>query len=409
MIHKLRQRFIAIAMASVMAVTLVMGISINAINFYTTNANLNSTLEMISSNQGMIEFLEPMKPGHDKDMHFSPETPFSTRYFVINYTSDGSLVSADLSRIASVKSGNVEQYLSIARERGEGFGYSGNFKYLIEPKDDGGYMAIFLESQKELRALKSFAMASAAVILVCIGLVYVLVLLLSRRAIDPMVKNMEKQKQFVTDASHELKTPLAVITTSMRVLEMELGQNRWIDKIRVQTGKLTRLVNDLVTLSRLDEEKPPLKSSEFDLSAAVLETAESFRESARENGHELELEIKSDLMLTGDEYSVRQLVSILMDNAIKYSDEKSLIKLKLEETKNAILIKTTNPCKNADASELEKYFDRFYRADKARTSQTAGGFGIGLSIARGICEVHHGSIDARLQDGHIEFAASLRK
>lgn len=214
-----------------------------------------------------------------------------------------------------------------------------------------------------------------------------------------------------TDASHELKTPITitititVIATSLKVLEMEAGQQKWIDKARAQTEKLTALVNSLVTLSRMDEETSPLKREPFPISDAVWETAESFTELAASAGHPLTVQVTEGLVCCGDEYAVRQLTSILLDNAVKYAAPDSPITLTLEKSRRGVVLRTTNRCEDAVHIDTAKLFDRFYRADPSRT---AGGFGIGLSIARSIAEGHRGSISAAVDGDTITFTAGLR-
>ena len=406
MVHKLRRKFIRIAMVSVTLVMLLMAVSINTINFLSTDSDLEHTLVMIRENAGNMPQFSPVeKPGPKREERFSPEKPYSTRYFVLYYTPSGTLTQADMKHIAAVTEEDAGTYLEIARKHGEGFGYTGNYKFYVV--DTGGQcMAIFLDCYGELHSLRVFALISLLVAAGCVALVFVLVL--SRRAITPVIESAEKQKQFITDASHELKTPLTVINTSLKVLEMETGKSKWTDKIQSQTDKLTRLVNDLVTLSRLDEEKPPLQFRDFSVSAAVEETAESFRDFAGEQGHCLDLRITPDLSCRGDEYAVRQLVSILLDNAIKYADPGSVITLSLTRRKKGVLLETLNPCAGLDERETGKLFDRFYRADKARSGQS-GGFGVGLSIAQSIVQAHHGAITAECpQPGMIRFSALLR-
>ena len=233
-----------------------------------------------------------------------------------------------------------------------------------------------------------------------------LVVLLSRRAIDPVVRSAQQQKQFITDASHELKTPITVIATSLKVLEMEVGQQKWIDKAQAQTEKLTELVNSLVTLSRMDEEESPLKMAPFPISDAVTETAESFREHALSQGHGLTLAIQPGLTYRGDEYAVRQLVSILLDNAVKYAAPGSPITLALEKSRRGVVLRSGNRCTEPGGIDTEKLFDRFYQADPSRGS---GGFGVGLSIARSIAEGHHGTIRAELEGEDIRFTAELKE
>ena len=224
MFNKLRRRFILIAMCSVSLVIVFVSLSVNLINFLSINSDLSNMLEMICENQGMVpDFPRGGRQGDGmRGLPITPETPFSTRYFVLYYNADGALTNANMRHIAAVTEDGVDAYLSIALDHGEGFGYADSYKYYVTSTDNGGYMAVFLECQQELRSVKMFGLASLLVV-VCIGLVYLLVIVFSKRAIDPVVKSVEKQKQFITNASHELKTPLTVITTCLKVLEMEVA------------------------------------------------------------------------------------------------------------------------------------------------------------------------------------------
>lgn len=407
MINRLRRRFILIAVSSVTLVIVVLSLSVNLINFLSTDSDLTNMLEIIYENQGAVpDFPRGGRPDEMRNVPITPETPYSTRYFVLRYDGDGRLRNLDMRHIAAVTEADVDAYLSVAMDRGAGFGYFGSYKYYVVPDGSGESTAIFLECRQALRSVRMFALTSALVVIVCIALVYVLVLILSKRAIDPVVRSVEKQKQFITDASHGLKTPLTVITTSLKVLEMEVGKQKWIDK--AQAEKMGHLVGDLVTLSRLDEEKPRLQIAGFPISEAVAETAESFRDFAATQGHALALEIPSGLTYRGDEYAVRQLVSILLDNAVKYADEGSGIGLRLERTKRGVTLRVRNACTGMDPSELDRFFDRFYRVEKSRSKET-GGFGVGLSITRSIAEAHRGSIRAECPDANtIQFTVLLK-
>ena len=430
MIKKLRSRFIRIAMLSVAAVMLLLTIILNTANYISTDSDLKQTLTLIYENAGTIphssafapvppdsadapappeDARAPQSPPDDKiarrEGPFTAETPFSTRFFVLRYTDDGTLTQADLKSIASVTEDDTQTYLAAALAHGAGYGYCGSYRFLVA-QEDGENIAIFLDSYHELRSLRIVLVWSLAADAACILLVFLLVLLLSRRAIDPVVRSAEQQKQFITDASHELKTPITVIATSLKVLEMETGKQKWIDKAMAQTEKLTDLVNSLVTLSRMDEEDSPLKMEDFPVSDAVNETAESFRELAESKGHALTLSIAPGLTYHGDEYAVRQLVSILLDNAVKYAAEGSSISLSLEKARRGVVLRTSNGCEKQDGLDTGKLFDRFYRADTARSS--GNGFGIGLSIARSIAEGHKGGIRASLDGGCIEFTAELK-
>ncbi|MDE7220794.1 MAG: HAMP domain-containing histidine kinase [Oscillospiraceae bacterium] len=408
MINKLRRQFIVIAMISVTLVVFLMALSINVFNFLSTDRALCGTLQMIYDNQGMIPLFSGGRPEKPPRGQFNPETPYSTRYFVLYYSGDGTLGMADMKHIAAVTAADADSFLSAALSRGEGMGYKEQYKYYVVRTGEEQYMAIFLDCQRELHSVRTFAVISLLVAAACVALVYLLIWFFSKKAIEPTVRSVEKQKQFITDASHELKTPLTVIATSLKVLEMEVGQQKWIGKAQAQAEKMSELVNDLVTLARLDEEKPPVRFVKFDISGVAAETAESFRDFAAARGHALETDIAPGLFCCGDEYAIRQLVSVLLDNAVKYADEGGVIRLGLEKTKKGLTLKTSNRCAGLDAGEFDKLFDRFYRPDRSRSKQT-GGFGVGLSIARSIAEVHKGSIRAECPaEGVIQFVVVLR-
>ncbi len=470
MIKRLRKRFIKIATLSVVLVmALLVGI-LNTANVLSVNSDLKNALTMISENpdvftgNGSFEphpmpigpgELEPIDPGHDlpqegvsldglepgygpgpegadhgkndgnwhrpvdrtedkgewdfsgKDGRYSKETPFSLRFFTIEFGEDGELLSSYLGNIASVSSENVEEYLSVAAAKGNGFGFYNGYKYYVYETESGSRGAVFLSAFNEVRNCRKVLIVSSLAAAACILLVYVLVVIFSKKAIDPLVKNAERQKQFITDASHELKTPLTVINTSLSVLEMEVGRQKWIDKAQDQTEKMSDLINSLVTLSKMDEEETAVNAKEFAVSDAVKETAESFRDTAEAKGFKLKTDIEEGLVYKGDEYMIRRLVSILLENALKYTSPEGTIKLSLSKSRKGIVIKESNPCEGLDKEELPKLFDRFYRADKARTS--GNGFGVGLSIARSIAEAHRGEISASSpKENEILFTAELK-
>lgn len=426
MIKRLRNRFIRIATLSVAAVMLLLTVILNVANYSSIDRDQQQTLNLIYENQGTIPGMQTppdststsgaetapaqkpdKKPDRSGSGPFTAETPFSTRFFVLRYRDDGTLVQSDFGKIASVTEEDTQTYLDIALAHGEGYGYTGTYRFLVSHTGDDKNMVIFLDCYQGMRSIRTVLVWSLVADAACILLVFLLVVLLSRKAIDPVVRSAQQQKQFITDASHELKTPITVIATCLRVLEMETGKQKWIDKAQGQTEKLTELVNSLVTLSRMDEEESPLHPEEFAVSDAVSETAESFVDFARSKGHELQISITPDLTYLGDEYTVRQLVSILLDNAIKYALPDTPIAISLEKARRSIVLRTTNQFDNANEVEPKKLFDRFYRADPSRSAGT-GGFGIGLSIARGIAEGHKGRIYAQVEGARIKFVAELK-
>ncbi len=414
MIAKLQKRFVRIAMLSVLLVMLLLSVIVDVTSLVSTNARLNEVLSFITENQGSFpiqqrgDHQEGERPERRPNDPINIETPFSARFFVLRYNDAGELEDADLNSIAAVTEEDVDHYLALALKHGEGYGYVSGYKYLVVRTGEDRNMAVFLDCYQDLLSIKGQLTGSAAAIVFCTLMTYMLLRLFSRRAIDPVVRSAEQQKRFITDAGHELKTPLTVITTCLSVLEMETGKNKWIDKIQAQTDKMRDLVNDLVTLSRMDEERPPVIMADFDISAAVAETADSFADSAQAAGLTLEQDIESGLSYHGDEAQIRQLCSILLDNAMKYALDTSPVRIGLKKEKSGIVLRCSNACAELPQEELNKLFDRFYRPDKSRSSET-GGFGIGLSIARSIAQAHRGTIKAAApQPGIIEFTAILK-
>ena len=214
-----------------------------------------------------------------------------------------------------------------------------------------------------------------------------------------MAESYEKQKQFITDAGHEIKTPLAIIKADADVLEMDYEDNEWVKDIQHQTERLTSLTNDLVSLARMEEGKSAVTFSEFPLSETVEEECSAYLMLAQSGGKQILSEIQPALFLNGDEKAIRRLVNIFLDNAMKYSPENSEIKVSLKKTGKQIRFSVLNQTKEpVNRDNLDRMFDRFYRMDASRNSET-GGHGIGLSMAKAITEAHGGKISASSEDG----------
>lgn len=229
--------------------------------------------------------------------------------------------------------------------------------------------------------------------------VLILLLILSKRIVRPVAESYEKQKQFITDAGHELKTPMTIISADADLAEMECGENQWITDIRRQAQRLTGLTNDLIYLSRMEEEQPKLQLIDFPLSDVAEEMAQSFQALAKSQEKEFSVHIQPMLSCTGDEKAIRQLLSILLGNALKYSPAGGQMALRLEKQGRMLLLTMSNTsAQPIDQDKLPHLFDRFYRTDQSRNSQT-GGYGLGLSIARSIVLAHKGKIRAESPDG----------
>ena len=229
----------------------------------------------------------------------------------------------------------------------------------------------------------------------CAALVLALIFLLSKKAVKPIAESYEKQRQFITDANHELKTPLTLILANAEIAQDELGKNEWLDDIMSEGQRMTELVNQLVALSRMDEENSKLNVVQIPFGELVFDTVSEFEALAKGRGKTLSVSIDRSIIYSGDEMLLHRLVGILLDNAVKYCDEGGEIKVNLEKRRR-IILSVENTYTSVGEIELNKLFDRFYRADKAR--KFTGGYGVGLSMAKSIVEKHKGEITVYKKD-----------
>ncbi len=398
MIKKLQRKFIMITMGSLLLIMVLLVGSINVINLYQVNQRVDAIIQILSENQGKFPKYEKynlLKVNHDFEMN--EETQFETRYFVVEVDEDGSIGTININHIAAVTTEDAEEYANKVISDSNQSGYKGIYKYAVVDKTSG-YMIVFLDCRNQIRTATEFLFTSLGVALITLILMFILVSIFSKKAIKPIIETMEKQKQFISDAGHEIKTPLAIISANADVLELTGGENEWITSIRNQTNRLDKLVKNLLTLSKMEEDSVKLVFTDFDLSEAVLETAGSFETIAETKKKTLVMDIQSALKIHGDEASIHQLVSTLVDNAMKYSNEEGTIKVTLSARKKGVKLEIYNTTDVIDKENLDKLFDRFYRADYSRSRET-GGYGMGLSIAKSIVEAHHGKIMVKSEDG----------
>ena len=256
-----------------------------------------------------------------------------------------------------------------------------------------GKAIVFLDTSNDIVSYIRVLLLSAAIGIVCWGLMLVFVILLSKRAIRPIAENIEKQKQFVTNAGHEIKTPLAIIQSNTEAMELYNGENKWSRNIKEQTVRLSGLMKNLLMLARTDEGAAQAVSSELPLSDLLSDMTKGFVPLMDEKHIKLHTDIQPDVILRADKGQTEQLVSILLDNAVKYTNDSGKISIELQKSEKRIKLTVRNTCENLPNVTPDKLFDRFYRADAART-QKSGGYGIGLSVAQSITAANKGSISA---------------
>ncbi len=404
MIKKLQRKFIMITMGSLLLVMLLLIGTINGINVYQMQQRLNGAIDILSQNQGKFpkfEKKDPPKGGFRSDFEMNEETQFATRYFVVKIGEEGDIMEIDTSHIA-ISSEAAMNYAAKVLSFGKESGYTDDYKYSLVRNSDG-YILIFVFCREQISTATKFLLNSCEVAAITLVLMFLLVSVFSRRAIKPIIENAKKQKQFITDAGHEIKTPIAIISANADVLELTGGSSEWITSIRNQTCRLDKLVKNLLMLSRMEEDNLKLALTDMNLSRTVEEIAGSFLPVAEMQSKNFQMDIQPGLMLHGDENSIQQLVSTLVDNAMKYSDEGGTIRVTLSAARKGVKLEVYNTVleldmKNLDTKNLDKLFDRFYRGDGSRSRET-GGYGIGLSIAKSIVEAHHGKIGAKSDDG----------
>lgn len=425
MIRKLRIKFIALTMLSLFLVLgLILG-AINVINYHNIVEDADRTLQVLQENGGSFP-MGQKPPGQmkqednaqavppadsqggspgDRDemirkdregMH--RETPYSARYFWVLFDGKAGVLQTNIDRIISVDESTAEDYAGDVMNKSAEKGFYGDYRYVIVKEDDCTRV-IFLDCWSDLTTFRDFRTASILIALAGMLAVFLLIFFLSSRIIRPISESYEKQKRFITDAGHEIKTPLAIIDADAEVLEMDVGEdNEWVADIRQQIKRLTGLTNDLIYLSRMEEGGQNLLKTEFSFSEAMEETAQPFRSLAKVQEKELSIGIEQDVTIHADEKSIRQLASILMDNAMKYSPEGSVVSLNAGKNARGVYLTVENEAKGLKRTDVEHLFDRFYRADASRNSEK-GGHGIGLSMARAITEAHGGKIHGELLPG----------
>ena len=412
-ISRLRFKLIAVSMAvTLLILGLIVG-GINFINFKKVIDNADTTIDYLANNYNTEETRpEPPDEGGDWDgfRHFddgiSPEVKFESRYFVVSFDSDGNVASIDTKHIFAI---SEEDSIKIAKQIYKGSsdrGFYRNYRYAKISLN--GYNAVMcLDVYNGLSSANYFLLVSLSASFIGWITVIIIVLAFSKRIIAPVSKSYEKQKRFISDAGHEIKTPLAIIEADIGVMEINDGENEWLDDIKTQVRRLARLTNDLIHLSKLDEGKDSLKFIDFSVSDLAKETVTSFTGLATVNNKKLEANIQPNLTLKGDTESIRELLTILLDNAIKYSTGDGNISLEVKKKNGHIVIEASNSAKNLTKENAEHLFDRFYRADESRNSET-GGHGIGLSMAKAIVEAHKGKISAEVtDDGELKIKAVL--
>ena len=399
MIGKLRKKLILAAMGSLFLVLLLIMGGVACLNYIKIISDAYSTLSLLAQNDSFFpntkEFQHSKGRKGEPYGNLPPELPFETRYFFVTIDVDGSIKTVNTGKVAATDTETAIEYAQTVWQSGKEQGFLGNYRYLQSQKQDGT-LILFLDCRRNLDSFQTLLFSSILASLGGATLVFVLLLFFSKKIVKPFSESYEKQKRFITDAGHELKTPLTIIDADAEILTMDIGENEWLKEIRHQTKRLATLTNELIFLSRMEEERPA-QMKVFCLLELLTSTIQSFDGVAKMQNKQISSNIQPNLFLCGDKKSIQKLLTILLDNALKYMPSQGVVTCELATQKNQLKLLVSNPSETLNKEQISRLFDRFYRTDDSRNSQT-GGYGLGLSIAQAIVTAHKGKITAYTTD-----------
>ncbi len=390
MIRKLRIKITVILSAVLTIVIVGVMITINFLEHSNHQTQINERLLKIAYNNGVI-------PNEYRNNNKKSESGYIDTFSVLV---DGAynLIGIYAGRTDVISQEEYIEYANEAVNSGDRTGEIDNYAYLLEFKSYGKII-VFLDISQYNNSEKNLLITSVIMGIVGIIVFIIISITLSFWLVRPVKETFEKQKRFISDASHELKTPLAVISANTDVLEGEIGENKWLSYIRLESKRMSELVNELLCLARLDDKSGhQLIMTQINLSDLVLSVALPFESTVFEMGKKFDVDVQPDIICKGDESSIKHIISILIDNAVKYSDEHGAISVKLYKQSNKNVIEVYNTGDGIKPENTSKIFERFFRQDESRNSQT-GGYGLGLPIAKSSVEAHGGKLSVQSEYG----------
>ena len=395
MIRRLRRSFVTVTMLSAALVLVVLMGVVNLTNYAERISSDREILAYLVENGG--RFPPTGGRGGEHGRSITAETPYETRFYTVLLNPEGQVIYADTAQVAAITREEAETTAQALYASGRDAGRTGIYRFAVIEYDGGDTQYVFLDCGRSIMAARAFLVNSMIVTAAGLLVLFFIARALSGRAVRPIVEGYEKQKSFITNAGHELKTPLAVIESSTEVVELEHGESQWTRAIHTQTKRLAALTEELVALARMDEGAARLTLEELDLSALAAETLEPYAMMAEQRGLPFETRLRPGLRVRADRAAAEKIITIMADNAVKYTTDGGAIRFTLSREAGRAVLRSENPAEGLSQGRQERFFDRFYRADDSRGG--APGYGLGLPLARSLAESMGGRMYAESPDG----------
>lgn len=421
MIAKLRRRFIAVAMISIVVVMGILVITIDLANFGSIQQDADQVLDALAAEdvlqengkwkempedmQGVISGKEQSAAAFrlNSSKFFGQKdgtsSIYESRYFNVFVDTDYHAYWFNKGNIKEMKPKKALEMTKTAALGAKDRGYAGTYRYLRVPAR-GGTMYYFLDCNANMQNGIAFMSVTFLVFLGGVFTFFVLVWFLSKSVVYPVAESYAKQRQFITNAGHELKTPLSIIDSCTDVIEMENGESKWTEGIHGQVERLSTMTQELINMTKFEENDANMERSAFNLTESVENLLEPFQLRAEEEGLTLDLLLQENVMFFGNEKSILQVCSILADNALKYAIPNSKVEMGISAHRHRVKIVSANHAIGVSKGSHEEFFERFYRGEDSHNTGIKG-YGIGLSMARTIVQAHGGRISAISEDGDV--------
>lgn len=406
MYKKVRNKFIKVLMGAFLLIMFILMVGLNIAYVVRLYKTFDIRFRIIlSAEQGVEKNIRSVIDLDNQDVKNE------IRYFTVTLDESGNVLETNTERVSTA---DDEEARELAREYGTSVSrfdrvvpYEEGYYCVRVMKTDTGYYDIWLEVTSLMENLYATVLISFfGMILIDIA-IFIFLWYYSKWAARPIVESINKQKQFITNAGHELKTPLAVISANTEVLELTYGENEWTKSTMHQVKRLSALVANLIQMARMEEDTDAVTLQEVQVSEIVDEVADSFKPVAGNQGKRLEKVVEPDLTLTTDKAMYTEIANILLDNAVKYCDDGGMVKIKLVKDKKKIRLMVSNDYKDGAKVDYNRFFERFYRVDSSHNNNKKSGYGIGLSMAQSIVTMLKGEIKADYENGRIRFTVSF--